>query len=180
MVLNFRHSQPPRRSLPPEPDPADVAALGRQAAIYAGAGRTSEAMRCYQLALLTDEERPDLWFNYGCLQRRIGQVADAIESFEFALRLDPALYQARCQLALARRDMGQPLEALKQFRAVTHERPNYLPAWQHVVQLMWAVGNHDEAVKLAREGLQHAPGNLELQELIARILQDRSELSTEF
>src|SRR5438045_4268104 len=116
MVLNFRHSQPPRRSLPPEPDPAAVVQLARRAAIFAGTGRTDEALRCYQLALLTDEERPELWFHYGVLQRRVGHLADAIESFEFALRLDPAMYTARCNLALARSEMGHPLEALTQFQ----------------------------------------------------------------
>ena len=178
MVLNFRHSQP-RRSFVSQPEPADVSDLGRRAAICAGAGRFDEAMRCYQLALLTDEERADLWFNYGSLQRRIGQVLDAIESFEFALRLDPAMYTARCSLALARADTGHPLEALKQLETVTRQRPNYLPAWHHMVQLMWAIGNHEEAARLAREGLEHAPGDADLQMLLERIMRDRDEMPTE-
>jgi tetratricopeptide (TPR) repeat protein len=171
MALQFRHSQPP--------DPADISGLVRRGAICAGAGRTDEALRCYQMALLLDEERPDIWFNYGVLQRRLGQVVDAVESFEFALRLDPAMYTARCSLALSRQDMGQPLEALKQFRAVIAERPGYLPAWHHVVQLMWAVGNHDEAERLARDGLQRAPGDTDLTTLLERIVQDRREVSAE-
>ena len=179
MVLNFRHSQPPRRSFISQPEPADVSDLGRRAAICAGAGRTAEAMRCYQLALLTDEERADLWFNYGSLQRRLVQVADAIESFEFALRLDPAMYTARCSLALARRDMGRPLEAVKELLAVTRQRPAYLPAWHHVVELTWAVGNHEEAMRLAHEGLDHAPGDADLQMRLERIVRDRDEMPTE-
>jgi tetratricopeptide (TPR) repeat protein len=165
---------------PPEPDAADVAELARQAAICAGTGRTAEALRSYQLALLIDEERADLWFNYGSLQRRLGQVIDAIESFEFALRLDPSMYTARCALALARRDAGHPLEALKQFQEVTRQRPSYLPAWHHVVQLMWAVGNHDEAERLAHEALRLSPGNKDLVELLDKIQKDRSEAQTEF
>jgi tetratricopeptide (TPR) repeat protein len=179
MVLNFRHSQPSRRSQPSEPDPADVVQLARRAAICAGTGRTSEAMRCYQLALLTDEERADVWLNYGVLQRRLGQLADAIESFEFALRLDPAMYTARCNLALALSDRGHPLEALEHLHKVTRERPGYMPAWHHLVQLTWAVGNHEDAVRLAREGLSHAPGQADLTTLLEQVERDRSELSTE-
>jgi tetratricopeptide (TPR) repeat protein len=178
MVLNFRHSQP-RRTFVSQPEPTDVSDVARHAASCAGAGRTAEALRYYQLALLTDEERPDIWFHYGVLQRRLGQVADAIESFEFALRLDPSMYTARCNLALARSEVGQPLEALDQLMIVTRERPNYLPAWHHVVQLVWALGNHDEALRLAEQGLGHARGDADLTSLRERIAKDRDELPTE-
>jgi tetratricopeptide (TPR) repeat protein len=179
MVLNFRQSQQhSRRSVPAEPDPADIDMLASRAANCAGKGELAEAMRSYQLALLLDEERADLWFQYGTLQRRLGQLGDAIESFEFALRLDPAMYAARCNLAIARQEIGQPLEALQQFLAVTKERPGYLPAWLHAVQLHWALGHHAEAERVAREGMAHLPGNEALAKMLERVVRDRGEVPT--
>src|SRR4051812_37697237 len=101
MVLTFRHSQPPQSSMFPEPDPQEVIRVARQAALLAGAGDTAAAMRCYQLALLMDESRADLWVHYGMLQARVGQLNDALESFDFALRLEPDSYIARYRMGRA-------------------------------------------------------------------------------
>jgi len=174
MVLTFRHSQPSRISIPVEPDPADVALLARQAAILAGQGDMMGAMRCYQVALLMDEERADLWVNYGLLQERSGQIADALESFEFALRLDDAMYTARYRAARMYYELGRPLEALDQFKLVTQQRPGYLPAWRYVVQITWALGNLTDAEKHAREALGHAH-DPEISSMLGHIEEDGRE-----
>lgn len=173
MVLTFRHSRPPRASLRMNPDPADVDRLVSEAAAQAGRGQMQEALRTYQQALLADEGRADVWFHYGSLQRRLGLLADACESFEFALRQEPALFAARYQLACTRCDMGFPLEALSHLRIVTQERPTYLPAWRHLVQLSWAVGDRCSAAKFAQEALRRSPQDAQLQSLLTRVLHDR-------
>ncbi|HUR90838.1 MAG TPA: tetratricopeptide repeat protein [Ramlibacter sp.] len=177
MVLTFRHSQPPQSSIFPDADPAEVVRVARRAAMLAGSGDTAGAMRCYQLALLMDESRADLWVNYGILQARVGQLNDALESFDFALRLDPAMYMARYRLARVCFEMGRPLEAVAQFRTVTKERPGYIPAWRYLVQITWALGDHDEAQKLAREALSHAH-DVEIEAMVQRIREDRAEADT--
>ena len=176
MVLTFRNSAPAKNSRRCDPDPSDVEKIARTAALHAGRGETLEALNLYQLALLTDESRPEIWFSYGSLQRRLGMHADAVESFEFALRQDPALYAARYSLARLLCDMGHPLEALSQFRLVTRQRPAYVPAWRYLVQLTWAVGNPLEAQRLAREALTHAPADGELEALLQRIVQGDGEI----
>jgi tetratricopeptide (TPR) repeat protein len=173
VVTMFRSSQSSTPSSRPDPDPEDVERLARQAAILAGQGDIAAAMRTYQLALLMDESRADIWFNYGTLQYRLGQLADAQESFDFALRQDPTLYAARYRLARVCYETGRPLEALSQFRMVTQQRPNYVPAWRYVVQITWALGNLEQAEAHACEALGHAPGDPELASMLARIVQDR-------
>lgn len=178
-MLTFSHSRPPRNSVLPEPDANEPIRLARMAATHAGRGEISEAMRCYQLALLTDESRPDLWVNYGILQARVGLLNDALESFEFALGLDATMYMARYRIGRVCYELGRPLEALANFRIVTHLRPAYAPAWRYLVQLTWALGDHDEADALACEGLKHAQGDEELESLRERVAQDRAEADAE-
>jgi tetratricopeptide (TPR) repeat protein len=175
MVLSFRNSTPAKNSLRRDPDPPDIDKVARMAALHAGRGETAQALKLYQLALLTDESRPEIWYSYGSLQRRLGMHADAAESFEFALRQDPALYAARYSLARVLCEIGHPLEALSQFRLVTQQRPAYVPAWRHLVQLTWAVGNPVEAERLAHEALVHAPADVEIETLLQRILQGDDE-----
>jgi tetratricopeptide (TPR) repeat protein len=175
MVLTFRNSTPAKNSLRCNADPSDVEKVVRMAAQHAGRGESLQALNLYQLALLTDESRPEIWYSYGSLQRRLGMHADAVESFEFALRQDPALYAARYSLARVLCEMGRPLEALSQFRLVTQQRPGYVPAWRHLVQLTWAVGDPVKAERLAREALTHAPADGELETLLQRIGQGDDE-----
>jgi tetratricopeptide (TPR) repeat protein len=179
MVLNFRHSQPPRLSQFPVPDPDEVTQLLRRAATCAADGRAIEALRCFQTALLIDEERADVWFHYGTLQRKLGQLDDALESFEFALRIDPVMYAARYNVARIYYDMGRPLEAIQHFETVLQQRPSYVPAWRHLVRITWALGDLVEAARLACDGLQRADGDEELEVMLQQILVERGEASTQ-
>jgi tetratricopeptide (TPR) repeat protein len=178
MVLIFRHSQPSQLSQLPEIAADEIDSIARQAAVLAGRGDLAAAMRCYQEALLADESRTDVWVNYGILQARSGLFNDAIESFEFALRLDPTMYMARYRLARVCCEMGRPLEALSLFRAVTQERPRYVPAWRYLVQITWALGNHDEAERLAAQALVYAH-DVEMEAMLTRIRSDRADAAAE-
>jgi uncharacterized protein HemY len=61
---------------------------------------------------------------------------------------------------------------------VTQERASYMPAWRYLVQITWALGNHDEAEKLACAALTHAH-DAELEAMVTRIRMDRAEADTE-
>jgi tetratricopeptide (TPR) repeat protein len=177
MVLTFRHSpQPPQSSLPPDPDPdpQDVVRLVREAALLVRGGDLAGALRCYQAALLMDEGRAELWLDYGMLQERCRQFADAVESYEFALRLNDAMYLARYRVAKLHYAQGRPLEALAHFKRVTQQRPAYLPAWRHVVQITWALGQLADAENYAREALRHAR-DAEIGAMLGSITQDRAD-----
>jgi tetratricopeptide (TPR) repeat protein len=110
--------------------------------------------------------------SYGLLQERTGQLADALESFEWALHLDDTLYFARYRVGRLYYGMGQPLQALSHFKIVTQQRPGYLPAWRYIVQITWALGNVAEAERQAKEALSHA-FDAEIAAMLERIEQDR-------
>jgi tetratricopeptide (TPR) repeat protein len=162
-----------------QPDSEDVLLLARRAEACVANGEIGEALRCYQLALLMDEERPDLWFHYGVLQRRLGNFDDAMQSLEFALRLDSTMYAARYNLARICCDTGRPLQGQELFRAVVKQKPGYLRAWRHLVQLTWALGNLEEAARLACDALQITPGDPPLERMLEEIVREKNFPSTE-
>jgi tetratricopeptide (TPR) repeat protein len=175
VVTMFGNSQFFEPSGRPEIEQDEVERIARQAAIHAGKGEIAAAMRLYQLALLSDESRAEVWYEYGMLQYRAGQLNDSLESLEFALRQDPALYPARYRMARVCYETGRPLEALQQFRHVTKQRPNYFPAWRYVVQITWALGDLVEAEAAAKEALSHAK-DPEIQAMLQRVVQERKTL----
>ena len=180
MVSIFRNSRASTQlSSQLQPDSDDVVRLTRRAAVCAGKGDTDEALRCYQLALLIDDQNAEIWFHYGVLQRRLNNLDDAMESFEYAIRLDPTMYTARYNIARICCDTGRPLEGLAQFQAVVKQRPGYLPAWRHLVQLTWALGDSEQAARLACDALQIADGDPQLQVLLENIVRERNNPPTE-
>ena len=156
-----------------EPDPAMVARLAHDAAVHASRDEVSEAMACYQRALLLDDSRADLWFNYANLQRGAGMAEDAVEGFEFAVRLDPRLYAARYCLANLLADLGRPLAAMAHYREVILQNPGYAPAWRNLGRLHHALGDQVAAVQCLREAIERAPHDTELADLLSEMLRDR-------
>ena len=156
-----------------EPDPGFVAELAHQAAIHASRDERAQALACYQRALLLDDSRADLWFNYGNLQRRAGMAEDAVESFEFAVRLDPRLYAARYCLANLLFDLGRPLAAMAHYQEVVAQNADYAPAWRNLGRLHHALGHLELAQQCLREAMRRAPHDAELADLLSEVLRQR-------
>lgn len=170
----FGHSRLSQLTSQVQPDSEDVIMLARRAEACIAKGDTGEALRCYQLALLMDEQRADLWFHYGVLQRRLGNLDDALQSLEYALNLDPAMYPARYNIARICCDTGRPLEAKAQFEMVVRQKPGYLRAWRHLVQLTWALGDLEQAARYACDALQLTPGDPTLEKMLDEIVYERN------
>jgi len=124
-----------------EPDPEYVARVARQAAAHASRNEYPQALACYGQALLLDDSRAVLWFNYANVQRTMGMELDAADSFEFALRLDPRLYAARYSLANLLFELGQPVAAMEHYLEVIAQHPDYAPAWRNLGSCItrWAI-----------------------------------------
>ena len=152
-----------------DPAPELVDRMARQAALHASRNEYSQALTCYGRALLLDDSRAVLWFNYANVQRAMALMPDAAESFEFALTLDPRLYAARYSLANLLIDLGQPLAALEHFRQVTREHPEYMPAWRNLGRLQCAIGDLDAARDSLQQALRRAPHDPEVTGLLQEL-----------
>ena len=171
-MMTFRHSEPPRHMDWPEPDAGQMAALARKAARHANLNEYPQAMACYQAALLLDDSHAELWFGYATLQRRMGLKADAAESFEFALRIDPRLYAARYSLANLLFEMDRPLAAMAEYRAVIVQNPHYMPAWRNLGKVHYALGDLAGARECLVEALERAQHDEELPILLSQVLRE--------
>jgi hypothetical protein len=89
-----------------------------QAPLHAGlvaeaAGHRDEAEREYKEAIARAPRRPEPYFYLGSLYLAIGRPAEAVESFQTVLRLNPDNLQARELLERARRRAAPPQDAEK-------------------------------------------------------------------
>lgn len=170
----FRHSEMPRLIGLAEPDPDCVNALVREAAVYAAHNDYRLALACYGRALLLDDSRAAVWFNYAQVQRRLGLAGDAVKSFEFALDLDPRLYAAHYCLANLLAELGRPLAAIAHLQAVTALHPAYAPAWRNLGRLNFALGHLAQAESCLWRAADHSPTDPEIAALLADVLRERA------
>ena len=122
-------------------DPAELSLAGRNAQMarqYSGA--SGKAMFAGALVSL-----------YG------GKTEEALQSFEAALRADPANQQLASYKARALRDLGRREEEQAVYRGILRSRPNYWPAYN---ELGWALSRehrYQEAATVFGEATAVAP-----------------------
>jgi protein O-GlcNAc transferase len=172
-LMMFRHSESPRHGGGGDPEGEFVDVLVRRAAAHASRNEDAKALACYARALLLDDSSAALWFNYANVQRRMGKRDEAIESFEFALRLDETLFAARFSLANLLFEQGRPLPAIDHYRQVIAQNPRYVPAWRNLGRVQQALGAFQEAERCLREAIQRAPHDYELLVALREVLRER-------
>jgi protein O-GlcNAc transferase len=172
-LMMFRHSESPRHGGGGDPEGEYVDVLVRRAAAHASRNEDAKALACYARALLLDDSSAALWFNYANVQRRMGKRDEAIESFEFALRLDETLFAARFSLANLLFEQGRPLPAIDHYRQVIAQNPRYVPAWRNLGRVQQALGAFQEAERCLREAIQRAPHDYELLVALRELLRER-------
>jgi protein O-GlcNAc transferase len=172
-LMMFRHSESPRHGGGGDPEGEFVDVLVRRAAAHASRNEDAKALACYARALLLDDSSAALWFNYANVQRRMGKRDEAIESFEFALRLDETLFAARFSLANLLFEQGRPLPAIDHYRQVIAQNPRYVPAWRNLGRVQQALGAFQEAERCLREAIQRAPHDYELLVALRELLRER-------
>jgi predicted O-linked N-acetylglucosamine transferase (SPINDLY family) len=97
-------------------------------------GNEPEAQICEQKAV---EYQPQLaganfFFNQGNKQASQGKLDEAMNSWEQAIKLDPNLAEAYCQIGMILRYRGEHKPAISQFEKALEVKPNLVPAHQHL------------------------------------------------
>lgn len=139
----------------------------------ARAGVPERAVAHFQRAIELDPEKAEAHYDLGLALRQSGLVAEAIPAYEAALRLRPDWVEAEGNLAFAHDQLGQEREAVVHDRRALALDPDHLPSLR---RLAWTLATHpdaalrdgEEAVRLARHGLELARGeDLELRAILA-------------
>lgn len=88
-----------------------------------------------------------------------GQVAEAIASYQDALRLRPDFADARRGLGMAYMKLGRPKDAEHEFRRLIAVRPHDASAHYDLGCALSARGRHEDALVSYREALRLQPGH---------------------
>jgi predicted O-linked N-acetylglucosamine transferase (SPINDLY family) len=102
-----------------------VTSLLDQAFRLQNQGRFAQAEKLYGQALLTVRDNPVLWFNHGLVLRDQERPAEALASFDQALRLSPAMAEIHNERAAALLALGRPAEALAALDRSLALKPDY-------------------------------------------------------
>jgi predicted O-linked N-acetylglucosamine transferase (SPINDLY family) len=102
-----------------------VALLLDQAFRLQNQGQFAQAEKLYGQALLTVRDNPALWFNHGLVLRDLERPAEALASFDQALRLSPAMAEIQNERAGALLALDRPADALAALDRSLILKPGY-------------------------------------------------------
>ena len=101
----------------PDDAPAAAAIANKRGVALTALGRRDEALEAFAAALERDERYAPALVNVGNVLLEDGQVRDAIDYYDAALRSDPAFAQGYRNLAVALRRLGRRNEAVRALRS---------------------------------------------------------------
>ena len=99
--------------------------------------------------------------NLGSALKDQGHVAQAIENYRHALRINPDHAVARNNLGIALQDQGELAESIECFRQALHGNPGFADAHFYLGTALFEQGQIDEAVDCFRQALQIDPNHAE-------------------
>ena len=126
-----------KRAITPNQPVVDVvAAIAQQAAKAKQTGELAKAKAFYQQAFELDNQRPELWFNYGNLLQAMGDRAQAERAYQQAISLQPSFYQAHLNLANSRRDAHDFDAAIAHYQRTIQLKPDFALTYKNLGQLL--------------------------------------------
>lgn len=158
-----------------EIDPEDVESHLEWATALARIGRDGKAVEELESLVERVPSAADGRYRLAVLLERGGQDGEAIEHYQEAVALQPDLTEAHASLGMLLGREGRFLDAANEFAAVVEHEPQRLDA--HMGQAMALVlGSYDaEARRRLEASLEAHPGDVELSQLLARVLAASTE-----
>ena len=101
--------------------------------------------------------RADWWFLQGYALGRLGQHAEAIESYERALRISPEEEGTWLSLGQSQRDLGQTERAIQTYKQALRNRPESAQTYLALGDTYQTQGRLDLAIANFRECVRYDP-----------------------
>jgi tetratricopeptide (TPR) repeat protein len=137
--------------------PLDRHALASRAHIHAQQGSFNEAVESLRVFTQTYPQEPAGWFNLGYALQQLGQQGEAGVAFRQAVAIDPRMDRAWYGLALVLMDARLYQAAADALEKNTALQPMSPHGWFKLAQVRQALGQPDEAIKIARHLRQFEP-----------------------
>jgi len=114
-------------------------------------------LRLARIQLQREPDRADWWFLQGYALGRQGKHAEAIESFEFAIRLSPEEECTWLALGQSLSELGQDVRAIQTYRQALRYRPESAQAYLALGDIYQKQGKLDLAIPNYRECVRYDP-----------------------
>ncbi len=149
--------------------------LGRA---YLAAERCEDAARCFRRAIDLDADNVDALNNLGNLLLRQMQPEVALAPLKLAVRLEPASYNGRCNLAWALFQTGDVAQAEILLREMTEMCPQSPAAYRLLGSLLVATGRNRGAIDTLTIAAEYAPRDSRIQFMLGLAHEQQSQLAT--
>jgi tetratricopeptide (TPR) repeat protein len=120
---------------------------------------------------------PEEWARQGVGHRGVGELDEAIECLEKAVRLAPESTVYRIELAETLRNAGQLEDAIAAYDKVLEAEPDYLEAIEGLVEVALAQGDIERAERMAEKLVELGEGSPRSWWLRGRIHRERHRLN---
>jgi tetratricopeptide (TPR) repeat protein len=114
-------------------------------------------LKLARVQLQQEPGRAEWWFLQGYALDRLGQHADAIESYERALRISPEEEGTWLALGQSQIDLGQTERAIQTFKQALRIRPESAPTYLALGDAYQTRGRLDLAIANFRECVRYDP-----------------------
>ncbi len=133
-------------------------------------GDFSRAMVLYREAIAIDASFPLGYYNLANIQKKTGQIDEAIDNLKKAVELKPDWEQALNNLAGTLLYAGYNDEAILYYQRMVELNPDVVDAELKLAAAYTAAGRFDEGVALYQSMLQRSPADTQLLELLGKLL----------
>jgi len=104
---------------------------------------------------------PEFWCSLGAAYDRAGKLDEAIDAYNYAIKLKPDYAEAWFKSGVVREKEGRNDKALADLRHAVKIRPDYAEAWYGLGTIYNRSGLTDEAITAFRQALKFKPDNAE-------------------
>ncbi|MDR2902269.1 MAG: tetratricopeptide repeat protein, partial [Lactobacillales bacterium] len=125
--------------------------------------------------LPTNKENAGLWSIQGTAQYGLGQLEDALVSYQTAISLNPASAAARSNYALPLFALGRYVEALNASDAAILADQTFQPGYINAANALQAMGFPDQAVVPLQQAYELDKTNMQMGLVVAAMLLDTGD-----
>jgi tetratricopeptide (TPR) repeat protein len=140
-------------------------------------GSTSEALLAFRQLAEIEANNPDAHNDLGLALAGVGRLQEAVESFDRALALRPAMTAAQENLASTYDQLGRETAAADAYRKLAELTANRVDRGCALARALQLEGQLDEATELLRDLISANPGGQRARVLLGLLLLDRGEFA---
>ncbi|MCX6840411.1 MAG: tetratricopeptide repeat protein [Verrucomicrobia bacterium] len=135
-------------------DAADWQAVGY---LHIEMEQTEEALRALNQSARMDDSMAETFLLRGVAQRRAGELEQALQDYENALRLRPGWPDAINNLAITLEDCGRYDEAIRHLTVGLKQHPSDVDLWNELGSCLCAAQRAEEALQAFRKACEIDP-----------------------